>query len=284
MAWRMVLRIGLWITYRSVLGAMPDYWRNLKQEIDNRKEPTSSIKRKDIFAHFGVELVAEGAGEEAGGGGGGGGREETLDLDDVADTMLARIVDKRKSIRFMKQKKGKAKGEKKVKEKKKKKEKKEKKETKKSKFNKKGKKKKMDPAALAELPAQGLLVKDPVGALLVRPPPAKAPPRKRKPAVPPPLFGRADGNGNVARDIFYWDHATGDEGVIAGAFAEPPGTAADNWAAKGYPVREVVAEFIMDEFGGLQEVNKLSESMSDWTTADGSPADEDVPPPAPPDY
>ena len=181
----------------------PDYWKNLKQEIQLRKKegPASSVKRKDIFSHFGVELVADDGGADGGGGAGAG---EALDLDNVADTMLERIVEKRKSIRFMKKKKGKVKGEKK-KEKKKK----EKKETKKSKFLKKGKKKKMDPAALAELPAQGLLVKDPVGALPVRPPPAKAPPRKRKPAVPPPLFGRADRDGNVARDIFYWDHATG---------------------------------------------------------------------------
>ena len=43
---------------------------------------------------------------------------------------------------------------------------------------------------------------------------------------------------------------TGDEGVIAGAFAEPPGTAVDNWTAKGYPVRLDIVPFIMDEFGG----------------------------------
>ena len=58
-----------------------------------------------------------------------------------------------------------------------------------------------------------------------------APARKKKAAVPPPLFGMEDPQtGNVLRDIFYWDPTTADEGVISHAFSEPPGTAVENWA------------------------------------------------------
>jgi hypothetical protein len=225
------------------------------------------------------------------------GSGELLDLDNVADTVLARIVDKRKSIRFEKNKKGKKKGEKKEKKAKEKKEKKESpvKNSRFSKANKKNKKK-LDATMLAvDLPAQGLLVKDPVGALPIREVPAAAPARKRKPAVPPPMFGSEDPEtGHVLRDIFYWDAVTSEEGVIAHAFSEPPGTAVDNWAKLGLPVRVDIAEFILEEFGGCQDTNTLSssnlESMEGWLPGDvdadaaAAAAAAAAPPPPAADY
>ena len=131
--------------------------------------------------------------------------------------MLSRIQEKRASIRFQKGKKGKK--PKKAKE------------GKNQKFNKAKKKKKMDPKALAAatplpvLGPRGLVVDNPVGALHVVRETGIKKPIKRRPAIPPPLFGQQNQDGTVFRDVYMVNYETNEEAIYQGGFAELVGRA-----------------------------------------------------------
>jgi hypothetical protein len=57
----------------------------------------------------------------------------------------------------------------------------------------------------------------------------KKQPVKRRPAVPPPLFGRVNDDSVVMRDLYVIDSETSEEMVLPHSFPEHVSSAIDDW-------------------------------------------------------
>lgn len=242
----------------------PDYWENLK------KNGGTNSGKGDVFAQFAREATTQlntGTGgesaqpvpppvltpapEQAQAAGNTlappafeDQRASAKNLDVVVDAMLARIQDKRKSMRFDKAGKGKRFFKKK--------------EVKK-KLDVKKKKKKVDPKTLfasAPIGERGVLVKEPVNALPI-PMPRAPRPKPLKPLRAVILFGEVLPDNTVFRSIYPYDDDTLDT-ILEKAFRERVCHAEADWAEKGLPVRQELSSFILDEFGGVVDTNTLS--------------------------
>lgn len=279
----------------------PDYWENLKKESESTtqsedlesgegppslKEIGSRVSTADVFGQFAIQTdipkpdvkeTETGQSQQAG---------------EIADVILKRIQDKRKSLRFIKKDSnatdvsegptGKDK------------------QTKKARFRankvaKKNKKKKMDPKQLASeepkipLGPRGLLVDKPVNPLPV-PKPQVVVKRlplssmaKRKPQQLFPL----QPDGSVLRSIYTYV----EELVDFNSFKESRLTAVADWDMKNLPVRAKITPFLLDDFGGATDTNRLSSatmSNEEWKSLENpynSPARDGAPPPIrSPDY
>eukprot|EP00039_Didymoeca_costata_P006287 m.88914 g.88914 ORF g.88914 m.88914 type:complete len:443 (-) comp13197_c0_seq1:4861-6189(-) len=222
----------------------PTYWQNLKE--GGTQEETDT----DVFAKMSRKSNTEVQ------------EEPTTALDTEMDAMIKRIHDKRKSIRYQSKKK-KDKNDKKDGD--------SKHQKKFSKAN-KAKKKKMNPAELAKSPIElnphGILVKNPVGALPIVKPELDKPKKRKKPAVPPPLFG-VESNGSVLRDVYDYEP----DSVTKRGYNERIGHANEDWNRSGLPVRKELAEFILDEFGGIDDTNTLHKRHTEEDVLDLPPPD-----------
>jgi len=228
----------------------PDYWQNLKQTMEEGEAKAAdgyAQPQDDLFAKTlrdstsalekAVATPAQaGAGDDA--------------LDEVMDVMLERIQDKRKSIRYQKKKRGFF--------------------TKRQKLpagsaggkfskGKKAKKKKVDPAELAKaqepVGEHGIFVRNPSRAIpLVKLNVAKAK-KKKKPAVPPKLFGTESADGTTCqRSVYTYD----EDQIVGDAYAEPIADAEAEWVSNGLPIRQPAVAFILTEFGGVNDPNQLA--------------------------